>query len=184
MLIIGIHGLNNITHYGSLLYNDLFENYNPKVRPESDVDKPVDVHISLDLVKILAVDEINQTFKVTVNFLFEWLDKHLVWNESNYGNIQKLVFPLDKNLWLPDLMNCNAAYKPGEFGLKYAFPNVIYNGVVFIWVRVNMETQCEIHTKKYPFDVQTCAILFSTLGSSDDDIRLKTIQNSDEPMTV
>ena len=179
-LIVGIHGVNTETHYGSLLYNDLFENYNPKVRPESDVDKPVDVNIYLDLVKILAVDEINQTFKITVNLLFEWLDKHLVWNVTDYGNIHKLVFPLDKNLWLPDLMNFNAAYKPGEFGLKYAFPNVIYNGVVFIWVRVNMETQCEIHTKKYPFDVQTCDIEFTTLGSSDAEIRLKTTQDSAE----
>ena len=50
----------NIKHdYGSLLYNDLFENYNPKVRPDIEADKPVGVNINMDLVKILAVDEIN-----------------------------------------------------------------------------------------------------------------------------
>ena len=67
---------------------------------------------------------------------------------TDYGNINKLVFPLNKTLWMPDLIN--AAYHPGEFGQKYAY---IYNGVVLIRVRVNLETQCEIHTKKFPFDV-------------------------------
>ena len=97
---------------------------------------------------------------------------------TGYGNINKLVSPLDKNLWVPDLMNYNAAYHPGEFGQKYAYPNIIYNGMVFIWVRVNLETQCEIHTKKYPFDVQQCDINFTTFASTDDDVRLKTNQNS------
>ena len=178
--IIGISGLNIKTHYGSLLYGDLFENYNPNVRPDVDADNPVVVNITMDLVKILAVDEINQTYKTTVNILLIWTDERLVWNVTDYGNIHKLVFPLDKNLWVPDLMNFNAAYHPGEFGQKYAYPNIIYNGVVFIWVRVNLETQCEIHTKKYPFDVQKCDINFTTLGSTDDDVRLKTNQNSTE----
>ena len=75
-------------------------------------------------------------------------------------------------------MNFNAAYHPGEFGQKYAFPGIIYNDMVFIWVRVNLETQCEIRTKKFPFDVQQCDINFSTFESTDDDVRLNTTQNS------
>ena len=165
--IIGTSGLNNTQHYRSLLYNDIFENYNPKVRPDVEGDK----QLFLDIV---AVDEINQTFKTTVNILLIWTDERLVWNVTDYGNIHKLLFPLDKNLWVPDLMNFNAAYHLGEFGQKYAFPGIIYNGMVFIWVRVNLE----IHTKKFPFDVQKCDINFSTFESTDDDVRLNTTQNS------
>ena len=178
MFIIGTYALNVKHHYGTLLYNNLFENYNSKVRPEDNVDKPVDAIITVDLVKILALDEINQTFKVTVNILLEWTDERLSWNVSDYGNIHKLAFPQDRNLWIPDLMNFNAAYNSAELGMKYAFPNVLYNGDVFIWVRVNLEAQCEIRTKKYPFDVQMCDIQFSTLGSTDDDVRIKSTQNS------
>ena len=112
--IIGTSGLNNTQHYRSLLYNDIFENYNPKVRPDVEGDKPVVVDINMDLVKILAVDEINQTFKSTVNVLLIWTDERLVWNVTDYGNIHKLVFPLDKNIWVPDLMNFNAVYHPGD----------------------------------------------------------------------
>ena len=178
MFIIGTYGLDVKHHYGSLLYNNLFENYNPKVRPVDDVDNPVDAIITLDLVKILALDEISQTFKVTVNIELEWTDKRLVWNVSDYGNIRRLALPLDKNIWVPDLMNYNAAYKSAELGMEYAFPNVLYNGFVFIWIRVNLETQCEIRTKKYPFDAQMCDIQLSTLGSTDDDVRINTTQNS------
>ena len=45
-------------------------------------------------------------------------------------------------------------------------------------MRVNLETQCEIHTKKFPFDVQKCDINFSTFESTDDDVRLNTTPNS------
>ena len=57
-LIIGTSDLN--THHNrSLLYNDIFENYSPKVKPDVEGDKPVVVDINMGLVKILAVDEIN-----------------------------------------------------------------------------------------------------------------------------
>ena len=176
--IMGTSGRNIEDHNGTLLYKNLFENYNPKVRPVFSADKTVVVNITLDLVKILAVDEINQTFKTTVNVLIMWLDERLTWNTTDYGNIHNLVFPLDKNIWMPDLMNINAAYHPGEFGQKYAFPNVLHDGMVVIWMRVNLETQCEIHTKKFPLDVQRCDINFSTFSSTDDDLRLKNTQNS------
>ena len=175
--IIGTYGFNTQDHNGTLLYNDIFKNYNPNVRPAIAAADLVDVDILLDLVKILAVDEINQTFKTTVNIVLTWLDERLVWNVSDYGNIYSLVLPLDKNLWVPDLMNFNAAYHPGELGQKYAFPSVSHNGFVYIWLRVNLETQCEIRTKKYPFDVQECNIQLTTFTSTDDEVRLKTTQN-------
>ena len=116
------------------------------MRPDIDAAKPVVVDFITDMVKILAVDEVNQTFKTTVNIMLTWLDERLVWNATEYGNIYRLVFPLNKNLWVPDVMNLNAAYHPEELGQKYAFPSVAHNGMVYIWLRVNLETQREIHT--------------------------------------
>ena len=178
--IICVSGQYVQDHYGSLLYNDLFKNYNPNVRPVGDASKPALVDLIMDVVKILAVDEIKQTFKTTVNIMLAWIDERLVWNVTDYGNIQRLVFPLKENIWVPDIMNFNAAYHPGELGQKYAFPSVSHNGMVYIWLRVNLETQCEIRTKKFPFDVQQCDIDFTTFGSTDDELRLKTTQNSTE----
>ena len=158
---------------GNALYKAIFDNYNPNVRPLLNFSEPVIVNISLDLVKILEVDEINQTFKVTVNLLVTWVDEFLRWNESEYGGISKIVFPLDRNIWSPDLMNWNAAYNPGEFGQKYAFPSVYSYGLVALWTRVNLETQCEIHTKKYPVDTQHCSVAFTTFGSTDFEVRIR-----------
>ena len=165
-------------HNGTALYRKLFEKYNPKVRPVFNVYTPVIVNITLDLVKILQVDEINQTFKTTVNLLVTWIDQFLTWDGQDFGHIYKIVFPYDGNIWVPDLMNINAAYHPGEFGQKYAFPSVYSFGLVIIWSRVNLETQCLIHTKKYPLDVQYCRISFSTFSSTDDEVRLRNTTNS------
>ena len=175
------NGLSVNDHNGTLLYTDVFKNYHPNVRPVIDAGHPVIVDLYMDLVKILAVDEMYQTFKTTANIELTWFDERLVWNATDYGNIYNLVLPLDKNLWLPDLMNYNAAYHPGELGQKYAFPSVSNNGFVCIWLRVNLETQCEIRTKKYPFDEQECNIQFTTFTSTDNEVRLKTTQNSTEP---
>ena len=123
--IVGTASLNLKDHKGTTLHNDLFENYNPKVRPIFESNQPVVVDIILELVKILAVDEIHQTFKTSVNIKLRWFDERLVWNKTEYGNINKIVFPLDKNIWVPDLMNLNAAYLPGEFGQQYAFLSVL-----------------------------------------------------------
>ena len=163
----------NITdHNGTVLYKDVFDNYNPKVRPVFNVSEPLLVNISLDLVKILEVDEINQTFKITVNLLVSWIDEFLTWDGKKYGEIHKMVIPLDKNIWSPDLMNWNAAYNPGEFGQKYASPSIFSNGLVLVWTRVNLETQCEIHTKKYPLDIQHCSVDFTTFMSTDNEVRI------------
>ena len=180
-LVTEIYGLSVNDHNGTLLYTGVFKNYHPNVRPVIDAGHPVIVDLYMDLVKILAVDEMYQTFKTTANIELTWFDERLVWNATDNGNIYSLVLPLDKNLWVPDLMNYNAAYQPGELGQKYAFPSVSNNGFVYIWLRVNLETQCEIRTKKYPFDDQECKIQFTTFTSTDNEVRLKTTQNSTEP---
>ena len=165
---------------GTVLHKELFEKYNPNVRPVDDSNQAVVVKIILELVKVLAVDEINQTFKTTVNIKLSWLDERLIWNRTAYGGINKLVFPLHGNVWVPDVMNVNAAYLPGEIGQQYAFPIVLWHGKVSVWLRVNLETQCEIRTKKFPLDSQHCSIKFSTFSSADDDITLTTTQTSTE----
>ena len=173
-----VQSCNVSEHDGNALYKTIFENYNPNVRPILNVSEPLIVNISLDLVKILEVDEINQTFKVTVNLLLSWIDEFLRWNASDYGGISKIVFPLDKNIWIPDLMNLNAAYSAGEFGQKYAFPAVYSFGFVAIWTKVNLETQCEILTKKYPLDTQHCSIAFTTFMSTDFEVRLRNTSDT------
>ena len=165
-------------HNGTALYRKLFENYNPNIRPVFDVNTAVTVNISLDLVKILKIDEINQTFKTSVNIIIQWTDELLTWNGNDFGNINRLVLPLKDNIWLPDIMNFNAAYLPGEFGQKHAFPILHSFGLVTLWTTVNFETQCLIHTKKFPLDTQYCSISFSTLSSTDDEVRLRNTQNS------
>ena len=63
---------------GTVLHKELFENYNPNVKPVDESNQPVVVKIMLELVKILAVDEISQTFKTTVNIKLSWLDERLI----------------------------------------------------------------------------------------------------------
>ena len=178
ILIRWSFALNIKEHNGTTLYKALFKDYNKNVRPVFSDDTQVEVNITLELVKILQVDEINQTFKTTVNILISWFDEILTWNAKDYGKIEKLVFPLGENIWTPDLMNINAAYQPGALGQKYAFPILYNTGYVGIYMRVNLETQCEIHTKRFPLDIQRCDIKFSTFSSIDYEVKLRNNEDS------
>ncbi|XP_053393676.1 acetylcholine receptor subunit alpha-like [Mercenaria mercenaria] len=165
-------------HYEGLLHEHLFKDYIVNVRPVSDYQNTVFVTLALSLRKILHLDEIHQSFKTTVNILLYWKDEMLTWNETEYHEISSLEFPFHKNIWTPDLMIYNALKTPGKIGMKGAFVRLYSNGQVFVWTQTNIDTACEIRTKKYPFDEQTCKIIFAKFISSDRKVMITPITDS------
>ncbi|XP_060558568.1 acetylcholine receptor subunit alpha-1-B-like [Ruditapes philippinarum] len=157
----------------SPLISDLFKHYDVKVRPIYNYSEPVFVTVGLVLRQIQNLDEIRQSLKTTVNLQLFWKDEFLTWNESNYHGISKIIFPYNKNIWIPDLIIVNEVNTPGMIGLKDAFVRIYSNGQVFVWTQINIETYCEINTKQYPYDEQTCDIAFSKFMTSDDIVKLQ-----------
>ena len=169
ILIICLHV--SRSHNGTELHNDLFQDYKPAVRPCDSYNQPIDVKIRLSLIKILHVDEITQTFEATVTLIINWNDELLVWDPKKYAGINHIIVPYN-SVWTPDVIVINAAETPGDIGQKYALVKVRNDGAMKVWTQVNLKTQCNIGTKRYPFDVQECSIDFCTFMSDDRDINL------------
>ncbi|XP_053395842.1 acetylcholine receptor subunit alpha-like [Mercenaria mercenaria] len=138
-----------------------------------DHSKQVVITNGLELRKIQELDEIGQSFKITVNVQLFWKDEFLTWNAKEYHGLSSIVFPYRKNIWIPDLLIYNALKKPGDFGMIDAFIRFYSNGQVFVWTQVNIDTYCEIKTKKYPYDEQRSGIMFAKFVSSD---KIVTVQ--------
>lgn len=164
---------NNVTQ----LQKYLFKDYNVNVRPASKYSSPVVVTIGLSLKKIQNLDEILQSFKATVNLHLYWRDEMLTWNESEFDGISVIVFPYEKNIWIPDLLVHNALSTPEKVGFKDNYVRLYSNGQVFFWTQTNTNTACEIMTKKFPLDEQFCKIDIGKFISEDAIVELVSLQN-------
>ena len=160
-------------HFETRLHNHLFNEYNVNVRPVLNHSNSVNVTIRLSLRKIQDLDEKEQSLKTTINLDLYWKDEFLTWNSSEYGGIKSLVFPYNKNIWVPDIMIYNALDKSEDYGIEGSTIQLYQNGQVYAWTQVVLYTECEIKSKKYPLDEQTCSIVFSKFMNTDERVTLQ-----------
>lgn len=170
-------------HTGTRLRKELFDDYYPDVRPVFNNSDSITIDIRLSLLKIQDVNERSQSLKTNVNVLMSWKDQLLVWNSQEFDGISEIVFPFNRNVWIPDLMVTNAVNKASELGLHEAFVSVHHFGRVVVWTQVVLDTACEIRTKKYPFDVQHCRISFGKFMSDDKVLEIKHMDNKIDTTT-
>ena len=83
----------------TLLISRLMKNYDPASRPVFNGSKSVDVKFSLVFIQICDMDEINQILTSNVWLELEWIDERLVWNRSDYNNLDKIRIPCNR-LWV------------------------------------------------------------------------------------
>ena len=156
-----------------LLVSELFKHYDVKIRPIYNNSETIFVTVGLALRKIQSINDIGQSMKSTVNLQIFWKDEFLTWNETNYHGISSIIIPYHEYIWIPDLMILNELYNPSKIGFKDAYIRIYSNGEVFMWTQTNIDTYCEIKSKKYPFDQQKCDITFTKFMSSDDIVKLR-----------
>lgn len=91
------------------LLNDLFTNYNPRVRPVQNQMYPVVMDVSLYLFSVNEVDEVNEKL-VTTGFLeLTWNDTLLQWDPNSYNGVDLLNIPqvhVYSLLTLSDVIRC------------------------------------------------------------------------------
>ncbi|KAF6024543.1 hypothetical protein EB796_017147 [Bugula neritina] len=92
------------------LINDLLAKYNAYERPAKNDNDPLKVEFQVTLRSIIDVDEKNQMINTNLWLDYRWNDYKLVWNVSEYGNINEIRLP-QKLIWKPDILMYNRYYK-------------------------------------------------------------------------
>ncbi len=89
----------------------LMSNYEPSVRPASVATEALMVEYDVSLHQIIDVDEKNQILTTNCWITAKWIDSHLTWNASDFGDISTIRLPYDR-VWLPDIIlyNKSAGY--------------------------------------------------------------------------
>ncbi|KAK6170142.1 hypothetical protein SNE40_018608 [Patella caerulea] len=171
VLIIYCDG--NHTEYHAL-YEVLFSNgYNKYIRPVVGGNPHERLHIltSFSLLDVSDLKEHSEELATYGWLSLQWYDELLSWNPDEFNNIKDILIP-QTHIWIPDIIVDNSVSSDYRLGSDKMFVRVHYNGMV-VWSPSSFFlTYCAIAIQFYPFDTQTCPIIFSTEISQSNEIQL------------
>ncbi|CAF2433364.1 unnamed protein product [Rotaria sp. Silwood2] len=151
--------------------------YLKKVRPS----KEVIVDIRFIFNQIVSMIEKEQIIVTNCFVDQKWKDPRLVWNPMDFGNITWIRMP-STSVWYPDTFLYNTADNAG-FLLPQDSQNMIvsYNGTVF-WPLplAQLRTRCRMTIKHFPFDEQTCDMIFGSWSHTSSLIHYQFWENKPE----
>ncbi|CAC5407628.1 unnamed protein product [Mytilus coruscus] len=155
------------------LYTDIFTSHQKSVIPNFNFSQPLEITVKLFLLTITRFDEVDETLDTGVAIQTTWNDDGISWKPSSYGNAESIVVP-HTDIWTPKLVLLNSieTYEPlgGDNDL---LGTVRHNGSSTIIVGDVLSSKCTPNIYKFPFDSQTCQLLFVVWGSTINDIHLK-----------
>uniref|UniRef100_A0A914ZUW9 Uncharacterized protein n=1 Tax=Parascaris univalens TaxID=6257 RepID=A0A914ZUW9_PARUN len=151
---------------------DVFRGYNSLIQPVRNLsDTPIIVKIALQLVLLINVDERDQVMHTNVWLTLKWHDFQMRWNPVNYGEIQNIRVAPDK-VWLPDIVLFNNA--DGNYEVSFMCNVVINHKGDMLWVPPAIyKSSCIIDVEFFPFDEQTCHLIFGSWTYNENEIKLE-----------
>ncbi|XP_075241423.1 acetylcholine receptor subunit beta-like 2 isoform X2 [Convolutriloba macropyga] len=161
------------------LESDLFENYRRFVKPRDNQSEPVVVHYTSVVQQLVDVEV--ETQRVTLVFWMNmmWKDDFLQWDPKEYEDL-KTVYINPNRLWIPDIVIANREDKnPIIEEVTQILAAVSYNGMVSWFKPMSVCVQCEMNTRNFPWDRQTCMFAIGSFNYFDRDIQLNLVSISE-----
>ncbi|XP_059159006.1 acetylcholine receptor subunit beta-like 1 [Physella acuta] len=156
------------------IYNDKIINsgYNPEVRPLVDQSKTIVVDVWFEVISIVEVNDVAQSFTCNGFLLFGWKDELIVWDPKDYGG-HELIHPLPEKIWRPMVLLLNTLDKRDLFDDDKS-PVFIYNNGSALWAPGSVfPVSCQLTMTNYPFDQQECVVYMTALTLNKDEMQFK-----------
>ncbi|XP_059158999.1 acetylcholine receptor subunit alpha-like [Physella acuta] len=99
------------------IFNDVLNSarYNPKVSPRWNQTATLYVNVTFELVSIVELDDVQQSFTCNGFLGFEWIDEMIEWEKDDYGG-QDLIHPVPEDIWIPRVVIMNTLGDRDPFG--------------------------------------------------------------------
>ncbi|KAH7716177.1 nicotinic acetylcholine receptor non-alpha subunit 29.3 [Aphelenchoides avenae] len=142
---------------------DVFRGYNSLIQPVKHLnDTPIVVKIALQLILLINVDEKDQIMHTNVWLTLTWHDFQMTWNPVNYGGITEIRVSPDK------------VCADGNYEVSFMCNVVIMNNGKMLWVPPAIyKSSCIIDVEYFPFDEQTCHLIFGSWTYNENEIKLE-----------
>lgn len=156
---------------------DLMKNYNKRIRGVRDMKELTTLHFHFNLVRIAEYDEVNGKLSIVGFFGMFWHDFRMEWNSSQYNGTGTILFE-EKEVWRPFIVlgspqeefkrlgdddNFFVRYSPAGFAEWYPGD---------IWA-----TACTPDVYMYPYDTQSCEVLFVVWGYAVSEIAARALSD-------
>ncbi|XP_028967507.1 gamma-aminobutyric acid receptor subunit beta [Galendromus occidentalis] len=158
----------NITH----ILNSFFtKGYDKRVRPNYG-GPPVKVGVSMQIVSISAVSEVQMDFTSDFYFRQSWRDERLSFPRTNELSQMTVGAEVAGKIWVPDTFFANE--KTAYFHIATTpntFLRIGSDGDVYRSIRLTVTASCPMDLRYFPMDRQSCTIEIESFGYTMSDIR-------------
>ncbi|XP_059158995.1 acetylcholine receptor subunit delta-like, partial [Physella acuta] len=141
------------------LFNDVLNSarYNPKIRPLVNQTATLEVSVMFELLSVVELDDVKQSFTCNGFLGFGWVDEKLKWDKDQYGG-QDVIHPVPQDIWRPRVVIMNTLGDRDPFGDDVA-PMFVYSDGSASWAPGTLlTTSCQLDLTDYPFDSQSCTV--------------------------
>ncbi|XP_052706771.1 acetylcholine receptor subunit beta-like [Crassostrea angulata] len=146
------------------LISTLLNDYDKRTRPVKDQQSTLSIDVSFYLSIVNDVDEVAEKLVTTGYLYLTWTDQNLAWDSATN----------DIN-WI--YLNQNGFTKFKEMGGSFYYVYV-YNSGDVTWKPYEVfETRCAIDITYFPYDKQTCEIIFIVWSYSVDEVAIHKSSN-------
>ena len=143
--------------------------YDKRVPPYDPINHTVVVDVIYNLYTIIKIDEVQETMTTAGYLRVMWQDTGLSWDTQVYNGIRN-IYLSQNSIWKPDLVLANGIEKASELGTDMGLVMVNDNGDV-TWDPFEVfTTKCMIDMTYFPFDTQSCDVMFTIWSYSDEDV--------------
>ena len=143
------------------LRTELFRDYDKLSIPVINASTSLDLLYSIELKSLVYFNQKDEKIKFNALTTLIWQDEYLNWlNNSKYKDINYIFLPANA-VWQPDLELYNAGSKPELFEL-YATYKLYKNGLIVYNRPTSFSFSCKLQLHNFPFDTQTCTMLFGS----------------------
>ncbi len=163
--------------------------YLKDVPPSSGVaGKMANVTVSVDILEILDIHEVQNTIKLQIDLRLTWTDRRLTFVNLKADRDLNTLIPLYRNrIWIPELVFHNTEDKAETLNDERAFATIsrqgefrqsprseLRNAYIFkgsenpltISRVYGTEFICEFHMANFPFDTQRCDVVVIMKGNT------------------
>ncbi|KAI3376571.1 hypothetical protein L3Q82_017024, partial [Scortum barcoo] len=159
------------------LHQELFSNYNLKVRPARYWEEKVMVRVGMTLSQLVSLNEKNEEMTTNVFMNLAWTDYRLAWNPEEYDNIDVLRIPPNK-VWRPDIYLINN--NDGQFDVALYVNVLVYSDGTVNWLPPAIyRSSCSIEVSYFPFDWQNCSMIFRSYTYDASEVDLQYFLDDD-----
>lgn len=166
-----IAGIQNIDMNISAILDSLLKGYDKRVRPNYG-GPPVDVGVTMYILSISSLSEVQMDFTMDFYFRQFWKDHRLGFAARPGVDSLSVGAELAKKIWVPDTFFANekSAYFH-EATTSNSFLRISATGDISRSIRLTVTASCPMNLQYFPMDRQLCTIEIESFGYTTKDIR-------------